>query len=122
MEKQVDVVVVGAGPVGLLTAIELSLGGVRGLVLERLAAPSLAMKAGGIGPLGSEASRDFYSEVKALLAEFDLGKGQRRERGPQSRYCLSRFPPRSTTWTFRVAARFACRIPSSVTGAAQTSP
>jgi 2-polyprenyl-6-methoxyphenol hydroxylase-like FAD-dependent oxidoreductase len=55
MEKQVDVVVVGAGPVGLLTAIELSLRGVRGLVLERLAAPSLAMKAGGIGPLGSEA-------------------------------------------------------------------
>jgi len=50
-----DVVVVGAGPVGLLAAIELTLGGARVLVLERLAAPSLAMKAGGIGPLGSEA-------------------------------------------------------------------
>jgi flavin-dependent dehydrogenase len=36
--ETVDVVVVGAGPVGLLTAIELTLGGVRVLVLERLAA------------------------------------------------------------------------------------
>src|SRR5271154_3096178 len=50
-----DVVVVGAGPVGLLTAIELSLGGVDVLVLERLAAPSMVLKAGGIGPLGIEA-------------------------------------------------------------------
>ena len=55
MKAQVDVAVVGAGPVGLLTAIELTLGGVRVLVLERLAAASMAMKAGGIGPLGSEA-------------------------------------------------------------------
>ena len=55
MEKQVDVVIVGAGPVGLLTAIELTLGGVRVLVLERLAAASLDMKAGGLGPLGLEA-------------------------------------------------------------------
>ena len=55
MEKQIDVVVVGAGPVGLLTAIELTLGGVRVLVLERLAAASMVMKAGGIGPLGIEA-------------------------------------------------------------------
>jgi len=53
--EQVDVVVVGAGPVGLLTAIELTLGGVCVLVLERLAAPSMAMKAFAIGPLGSEA-------------------------------------------------------------------
>ena len=54
-KNQFDVVVVGAGPVGLLTAIELTLGGVRVLVLERLAAPSLVLKAGGIGPLGIEA-------------------------------------------------------------------
>lgn len=53
--KSVDVVVVGAGPVGLLTAIELTLGGVRVLVLERLIAASMAMKAQSIGPLGSEA-------------------------------------------------------------------
>jgi 2-polyprenyl-6-methoxyphenol hydroxylase-like FAD-dependent oxidoreductase len=55
MNKLVDVVVVGAGPVGLLTAVELALGGVRVLVLERLVAPSLVTKALGIGPLGIEA-------------------------------------------------------------------
>ena len=55
MQKQPDVVIVGAGPVGLLTAIELTLGGARVLVLERLAAASMAMKAGGLGPLGLEA-------------------------------------------------------------------
>ena len=57
MEKLIDVVVVGAGPVGLLTAIELTLGGARVVVLERLAAPSIVLKAGGIGPLGIEALR-----------------------------------------------------------------
>jgi 2-polyprenyl-6-methoxyphenol hydroxylase-like FAD-dependent oxidoreductase len=55
MERQVDVVVVGAGPVGLLTAIELTLGGLSVLVLERLAAGSTVMKALGVGPLGGEA-------------------------------------------------------------------
>ena len=53
--ERVDVVVVGAGPVGLLTAIELAVGGTRVLVLERLAAASTAMKALSVGPLGSEA-------------------------------------------------------------------
>ncbi len=55
MNESVDVVVVGAGPVGLLAAIELALGGARVVVLERLAAPSEAMKAMSIGPLGCEA-------------------------------------------------------------------
>jgi 2-polyprenyl-6-methoxyphenol hydroxylase-like FAD-dependent oxidoreductase len=55
MSNHVDVVVVGAGPVGLLSAIELTLGGARVLVLERLAAASTAMKAMSIGPLASEA-------------------------------------------------------------------
>lgn len=54
---KVDVIVVGAGPVGLLTAIELTLCGVRVLVLERLASPSMVSKALGIGPLGGEALR-----------------------------------------------------------------
>jgi 2-polyprenyl-6-methoxyphenol hydroxylase-like FAD-dependent oxidoreductase len=54
-QKQVDAVVVGAGPVGLLTAIELTLAGVRVLVLERLAGPSAAMKAMSVASLGSEA-------------------------------------------------------------------
>jgi 2-polyprenyl-6-methoxyphenol hydroxylase-like FAD-dependent oxidoreductase len=55
MSHALDVVVVGAGPVGLLTAIELTLGGLSVLVLERLASPSKAMKAMAIGPLGAEA-------------------------------------------------------------------
>ncbi|HEX2909560.1 MAG TPA: FAD-dependent monooxygenase [Chloroflexia bacterium] len=54
MDKQVDVVVVGAGPVGLLLAIELKLGGAGVLVLERLTAPNLAIKAPSVGPLGAE--------------------------------------------------------------------
>ena len=55
MDRRWDTIVVGAGPVGLLAAVELTLGGAHVLVLERLAAPSLAMKAGGIGTLGAEA-------------------------------------------------------------------
>ena len=55
MTERTDVVVVGAGPVGLLMAIELSLGGARVVVLERLAEPSTVIKALGIGPLGCEA-------------------------------------------------------------------
>lgn len=68
MEKQVDVVVVGAGPVGLLTAIELTLGGVGVLVLERLATASLATKALGMGPLGIEAlqRRGFFAAMEAV--------------------------------------------------------
>ncbi len=55
MKDCIDVVVVGAGPVGLLLAIELTLGGARVLVLERLAAPVPVLKALSVGPLGSEA-------------------------------------------------------------------
>ena len=55
MNETWDVAVVGAGPVGLLAAIELALGGVRVVVLERLAEPSGATKAMSIGPLGTEA-------------------------------------------------------------------
>src|SRR5689334_9724556 len=54
MDKQVDVVVVGAGPVGLLLAIELQLGGTEVLVVERLPAPNLSLKAPSVGPLGAE--------------------------------------------------------------------
>src|SRR5215212_6247702 len=55
MDKQVDVVVVGAGPVGLLLAIELKLGGADVVVLEGLTAPNLGLKAPSVGPLGAEA-------------------------------------------------------------------
>lgn len=52
-----DVVIVGAGPVGLLLACELSLAGVRPVVLERLPAPDTAPKARGLGVLAHEALR-----------------------------------------------------------------
>ncbi len=55
MQQQFEVVVAGAGPVGLLTAIELALGGVQVLVLERFAKPSTAIKAKSIRPLATEA-------------------------------------------------------------------
>ncbi|GGM52763.1 FAD-dependent oxidoreductase [Longimycelium tulufanense] len=50
-----DVVVAGAGPVGLMLACELRLGGVSVLVLERSPEPERMTKAGSIGPLGFEA-------------------------------------------------------------------
>jgi 2-polyprenyl-6-methoxyphenol hydroxylase-like FAD-dependent oxidoreductase len=49
-----DVVVVGAGPVGLFLAIELATAGVKALVLERLAEPDRTIKAAGIGAVGAE--------------------------------------------------------------------
>ena len=55
MNERIQVAVVGAGPVGLLAAIELALAGVRVVVLERLAAPSRVTKAMSVGPLGAEA-------------------------------------------------------------------
>jgi 2-polyprenyl-6-methoxyphenol hydroxylase-like FAD-dependent oxidoreductase len=85
----VDVLVVGAGPVGLLAAIELSLGGVRVLVLERLAAPSTVLKAGGIGPLGTEAlqRRGMAAAIAAASARNFTGmvaSAQPSEPGPRS--------------------------------------
>ncbi|PTL77743.1 FAD-dependent monooxygenase [Vitiosangium sp. GDMCC 1.1324] len=50
-----DVVVVGAGPTGLLLASELVLGGASVVVLERLTAMDETIKAGGIGALAGEA-------------------------------------------------------------------
>jgi 2-polyprenyl-6-methoxyphenol hydroxylase-like FAD-dependent oxidoreductase len=54
---EADIVVVGAGPVGLLLAAELALAGVRPVVVERLPAASEQPKARGIGVLAAEALR-----------------------------------------------------------------
>jgi 2-polyprenyl-6-methoxyphenol hydroxylase-like FAD-dependent oxidoreductase len=50
-----DVVIAGAGPVGLLLSIELVTAGVTPLVLERLAEPDRTIKAAGIGAVAVEA-------------------------------------------------------------------
>jgi 2-polyprenyl-6-methoxyphenol hydroxylase-like FAD-dependent oxidoreductase len=50
-----DVVVAGAGPVGLMVASELALRGIRVLVAERLAEPDLTIKAGAINVPTAEA-------------------------------------------------------------------
>jgi 2-polyprenyl-6-methoxyphenol hydroxylase-like FAD-dependent oxidoreductase len=50
-----DVIVVGAGPVGLFLAAELRLGGAQALVVERLPTPVTEAKARGIGALATEA-------------------------------------------------------------------
>jgi 2-polyprenyl-6-methoxyphenol hydroxylase-like FAD-dependent oxidoreductase len=88
IEDVTDVVVVGAGPVGLLTAIELSLGGLDVLVLERLAAPSMVLKAGGIGPLGIEAlqRRGMAAAIAAAQVRNFAGiyTSAQKEPGPRS--------------------------------------
>jgi 2-polyprenyl-6-methoxyphenol hydroxylase-like FAD-dependent oxidoreductase len=50
-----DVVVVGAGPVGLFLATELRTAGVRPVVLERLTEPDLGIKAAAVGAVAAEA-------------------------------------------------------------------
>jgi 2-polyprenyl-6-methoxyphenol hydroxylase-like FAD-dependent oxidoreductase len=51
------VLIIGAGPVGLVLAIELRTAGAHAVVLERLTAPDTRQKARGVGVLGSEALR-----------------------------------------------------------------
>lgn len=94
MKMQCDVVVVGAGPSGLLAAIELTLGGASVLVLERLAEPSKVLKAGGIGALGIEAlqRRGMASSIDIARArvlaamEKPAGHGQAALGGRGTRY------------------------------------
>jgi len=88
MKNDIDVVIVGAGPVGLLTAIELTLGGVRVLVLERLATPSMIDKALSIGPLGIEALQRRGMAAAIVAAEarnFALMKNFTKQSGPEVR-------------------------------------
>ena len=71
MTDEPDVIVVGAGPVGLLLAAELRLAGAVPLVLERLAARSPQRRARGVGPLAAEAlaRRGLGGRLTADLAE-----------------------------------------------------
>jgi 2-polyprenyl-6-methoxyphenol hydroxylase-like FAD-dependent oxidoreductase len=69
-----DVVVVGAGPVGLFLSIELATAGLEPLVLERLAEPDRTIKAASVGAVAAEAlerrglARALDDEHRATLA------------------------------------------------------
>lgn len=52
-----DVIISGAGPVGLMLACELKLVGVSVVAVERRATMDMTIKAGGIGPIAAEAMR-----------------------------------------------------------------
>ncbi len=71
-----DVIVVGAGPTGLLLARELCLAGVRPLVLERLTGPSEVAKAGGL----SGQILDLL-EHRGLLERIETASGMPRPKG-----------------------------------------
>lgn len=68
-----DVVIVGAGPVGLFLAIELATSGVKPLVLERLVEPDRTIKAASVGAVAAEAlerrglSRALDEEHRAFM-------------------------------------------------------
>lgn len=81
-----DVIVVGAGPVGLLLAAELRLAGAVPLVLERLAAPVPQRKSRGIGPLAFEAlkRRGLGGKVAAHLPERSAEK--KRDHGSEKNH------------------------------------
>ncbi|WP_394835642.1 FAD-dependent monooxygenase [Pendulispora rubella] len=74
--ETVDVAIAGAGPAGLLLAIELVLGGASVVVLERLAAPDETIKAGAVGALAGEALErrgfgpDMDAEERTMLEAF----------------------------------------------------
>jgi 2-polyprenyl-6-methoxyphenol hydroxylase-like FAD-dependent oxidoreductase len=79
-----DVVIVGAGPVGLLLAIELKTAGVRPLVLERLAEPDRGIKAAAIGAVGAEAleRRGFARALDDEQVTMPMAKAARAGSGP----------------------------------------
>src|SRR5579863_3986346 len=93
MNTEIDVIVVGAGPVGLLTAIELTLAGARVLVLERLASPSTVLKAGGVGSLGIEAlqRRGMASAIAAAQVRNFAGMNTSGQKEPGPRSLGSRY-------------------------------
>src|SRR3954451_5045665 len=83
-----DVVIVGAGPVGLFLAIELATAGVKPLVLERLAEPDRTLKAAAVGVVGAEAlqrrglARALEEEHRATLARMAPALKARFGSGP----------------------------------------
>ncbi|EMD24128.1 FAD-dependent monooxygenase [Amycolatopsis azurea] len=78
-----DVVIVGAGPVGLFLAIELATAGVKPLALERLVEPDRGIKAAAIGAVAVEAleRRGFAQTLEAEQAKL-LAKAAPAGSGP----------------------------------------
>ncbi|NEB81533.1 FAD-dependent oxidoreductase, partial [Streptomyces sp. SID14478] len=83
-ETDVDVVVCGGGPVGLMLACELRLGGASVAVLERLTEIDPTIKAGAINSPSAQAlyRRGFQSDLAAVQrAAMERFEAFRRERG-----------------------------------------
>ncbi|HEX3780002.1 MAG TPA: FAD-dependent monooxygenase [Pseudonocardiaceae bacterium] len=83
-EHDYDVIVAGAGPVGLALAGELALHGVRTLVIERLAEPSTTVKAGAINVPTAEAAyrrgllpamAEVQRQTQEVMARFFADRG-----------------------------------------------
>src|ERR671914_1755834 len=79
-----DVVIVGAGPVGLFLAIELETAGVKPLVLERLVKPDRGIKAAAIGAVGVEAleRRGFAPALDEEQVMMPMARAARAGSGP----------------------------------------
>ncbi|MFD3376585.1 MULTISPECIES: FAD-dependent oxidoreductase [unclassified Streptomyces] len=99
-KHDVDVTVVGAGPVGLVLAAELALSGATVQVIERLAEPAEAMKAGSINvptaealdrrgllPAAEQVQREMLERVGSFARKADDERpgGGRRPSGEQQR-------------------------------------
>ncbi|WP_307530843.1 FAD-dependent monooxygenase [Streptomyces umbrinus] len=89
-KQDVDVTVVGAGPVGLMLAAELALSGATVQVIERLAEPAEAMKAGSINVPTAEAldrrgllpaAEQVQREILERVGSFAPKNGDRRPGG-----------------------------------------
>ncbi|MFF0040267.1 FAD-dependent monooxygenase [Streptomyces mirabilis] len=92
VNQNVDVTVVGAGPVGLVLAAELALSGATVQVLERLVEPAVAMKAGSINVPTAEAldrrgllpaAENVQREVLERVVSFARMTGDQRPGGGQ---------------------------------------
>jgi len=71
-----DVLIVGAGPVGLFLATELRLHGVEAIVIDRLDAPSTTIKAGSVGPQSTELfdRRGMLEPLESAMADMPRPK------------------------------------------------
>ena len=95
-----DVIVVGAGPTGLMLAGELGLAGVRPLVLERLPQPSETQKAGGLSGQILELLR-----YRGVLERFEAASTAPPSGAPDSRGAACMWT--SHSWPIRRCRR--CR-------------